>query len=155
MWICTKDARLAITSTPALSLENQHLACFPLARHLNLAALHCVAAWQPGAKMLPASACTRSSKTALNAAAGGGKSLTETMASSLAEALGVEADGAEERFNIGGGGYGGGGGASVGTIDDKVTGDKVRREVPSRAPARPLCHRGLISCKRSTTYRKL
>eukprot|EP00752_Nemacystus_decipiens_P007182 g6431.t1 len=46
------------------------------------------------------------------------------MAGSLAEALGVEADGAEERFKIGGGGYGGGGGASVGTIDDKVTGDK-------------------------------
>lgn len=49
------------------------------------------------------------------------------MAGSLAEALGVEADGNEKRFKIGGGGYGGGGGASVGTIDDKVSGDKVGR----------------------------
>lgn len=81
--------------------------------------------------MVPATAgvSTRSCKTVLAAAAGGGKSLTETMAGSLAEALGAEADGAEERFKIGGGGYGGGGGASVGTIDDKVTGDKVGREI--------------------------
>lgn len=80
--------------------------------------------------MVPATAgvSTRSCKTALNAAAGGSKSLTETMASSLAEALGVEAGGTEERFKIGGGGYGGGGGASVGTIDDKLTGDKVGGE---------------------------
>lgn len=28
-------------------------------------------------------------------------------------------------IQVGGGGYGGGGGASVGTIDDKATGDKV------------------------------
>lgn len=47
------------------------------------------------------------------------------MADSLAEALGVGAAGAEQRFKIGGGGYGGGGGASVGTIDDLETGDKV------------------------------
>lgn len=51
--------------------------------------------------------------------------MTETMADSLAEALGVGTAGAEQRFKIGGGGYGGGGGASVGTIDDLETGDKV------------------------------
>ncbi len=69
---------------------------------------------------------TRACKTALQAAGGSkGKSLTETMASSLAEALGVETEDADERFKVGGGGYGGGGGASVGTIDDKVIGDKV------------------------------
>lgn len=51
--------------------------------------------------------------------------MTETMAGKLAEALGVDSDGADERFQVGGGGYGGGGGASVGTIDDKATGEKV------------------------------
>lgn len=44
------------------------------------------------------------------------------MAEGLGEALG--AGGERERFTVGGGGYGGGGGASVGTIVDKVTGDK-------------------------------
>lgn len=76
---------------------------------------------------------TRSCKTVLSAAAagGGGKSLTQTMAGSLAEALGIDAEGAEERFKVGGGGYGGGGGASVGTIDDKVTGEKVGGQTQS------------------------
>ncbi|CAM9190094.1 unnamed protein product [Ectocarpus sp. 4 AP-2014] len=100
-------------------------------------ATHFAGAWQhtpcgsttPGAKMLPSATSTvpgRSCRTALQAAAsaGGAKSLTETMADSLAEALGVGTAGAEQRFKIGGGGYGGGGGASVGTIDDLETGDK-------------------------------
>ncbi|CAN0531569.1 unnamed protein product, partial [Ectocarpus sp. 12 AP-2014] len=65
-------------------------------------ATHFAAAWQhipcgsttPGAKMLPSATTAapgRSCRTALKAAASGGgaKSLTETMADSLAEALGV------------------------------------------------------------------
>ncbi|CAM9871758.1 unnamed protein product, partial [Hapterophycus canaliculatus] len=102
-----------------------------------VAAVHFAGAWQVGPtggtstaaslKMLPSSRPTRSCATALGAAAaagGGGKSLTETMARNLAEAVGAETAGAEERFKVGGGGYGGGGGASVGTIDDTATGDK-------------------------------
>lgn len=105
-----------------------------------LVAAHCVAAWQTGGvnigNMFPSAApsttvtATRSCKTGLRAAASGagGKSMMETMAGLLAEALGVDSDGAEARFKVGGGGYGGGGGASVGTIDDVATGNKVSKD---------------------------
>lgn len=110
--------------------KSKCLLSLPLQYRSVEAAANSAAAWQPGAGGKMAASATspaRSCKTVLHAAggSGGGKSLTETMASSLAEALGVEIDGADERFKVGGGGYGGGGGASVGTIDDKVTGDKV------------------------------
>lgn len=76
-----------------------------------LVAAHCAAAWQAGGvKMFPSAgpssttavASTRSCKTRLRAAGGGGgsKSMTETMASLLAEALGEDSDGAGERFKV-------------------------------------------------------